>query len=275
MQFLVKHWFLVGVVVSILLARAAPEVGAKDGPLLPEYTVKYGAVSLIFMISGLSLRTQQLSAAVRNVPLHAFVQGFTLLFIPLLFYLFVVPGLTAVGLDVWLARGLMVVGCMPPPVSSAVILTKASARRPTPDSYTPENARERFARVGARLTRALLPPSQRARCQAVGGNEAAAIFNSAFGSFLGVFVTPVLLLLSVDVGTSGPGLDLNDFFFTLVSVFSQLSITVILPIGVGQLMRPTLAGWLERTKPPLSTLSQARRGLTGRVRSPPSPFADA
>ena len=92
MQFLVKHWFLVGVVVSILLARAAPEVGAKDGPLLPEYTVKYGAVSLIFMISGLSLRTQQLSAAVRNVPLHAFVQGFTLLFIPLLFYVLVVPG---------------------------------------------------------------------------------------------------------------------------------------------------------------------------------------
>ena len=85
----------------------------------------------------------------------------------------------------------------------------------------------------------------------------------------------MLLLLSVDVGTSGPGLDLNDFFFTLVSVFSQLSITVILPIGVGQLMRPTLAGWLERTKPPLSTLSQARRGLTGRVRSTPSPFADA
>ena len=41
------------------------------------------------------------------------------------------------------ASRLHVVGCMPPPVSSAVILTKA-----------------------------------------VGGNEAAAIFNSAFGSFL-------------------------------------------------------------------------------------------
>ena len=154
MQFLVKHWFLVGVVVSILLARAAPEVGAKDGPLLPEYTVKYGAVSLIFMISGLSLRTQQLSAAVRNVPLHAFVQGFTLLFIPLLFYVLVVPGLTAVGLDVWLARGLMVVGCMPPPVSSAVILTKARerARRPNP------LPREREIRAPQRAPHARPPP---------------------------------------------------------------------------------------------------------------------
>ncbi|MEQ2231372.1 hypothetical protein ILYODFUR_038905 [Ilyodon furcidens] len=51
---------------------------------------------------------------------------------------------------------LQTVSCMPPPVSSAVILTKA-----------------------------------------VGGNEAAAIFNSAFGSFLGIVVTPLLLLLFV------------------------------------------------------------------------------
>lgn len=45
---------------------------------------------------------------------------------------------------------------MPPPVSSAVILTKA-----------------------------------------VGGNEAAAVFNSILGSFLGVFITPLTLFLMV------------------------------------------------------------------------------
>ncbi len=49
--------------------------------------------------------------------------------------------------------GLTTLSCMPPPVSSAVILTRA-----------------------------------------VGGNEAAAVFNSALGSVLGVFVTPALLL---------------------------------------------------------------------------------
>ena len=53
---------------------------------------------------------------------------------------------------------LQVVGCMPPPVSSAVIIAKA-----------------------------------------IGGNEAAAIFNSALGSFLGITVTPLLLLLFVSV----------------------------------------------------------------------------
>jgi len=45
---------------------------------------------------------------------------------------------------------------MPPPVSSAVIFTKA-----------------------------------------VGGNDAAAIFNSAFGSFLGIFASPILLYIFV------------------------------------------------------------------------------
>ena len=61
--------------------------------------------------------------------------------------------LTVTSLDPYLIAGLTVVSCMPPPVSSAVILTKA-----------------------------------------VGGNDAAAIFNSAFGSFMGIIFTPILLL---------------------------------------------------------------------------------
>ena len=52
---------------------------------------------------------------------------------------------------------------MPPPVSSAVILTKA-----------------------------------------VGGNEAAAIFNSAFGSVLGVMVTPAMLMALVKQSMAAP-----------------------------------------------------------------------
>ena len=95
-----------------------------------------------------------------------FIQGYTLIFIPIAMTL-VVYSLRFTGIidEVFLkgyvkyklfvcsildmkvccfpASRLHVVGCMPPPVSSAVILTKA-----------------------------------------VGGNEAAAIFNSAFGSFL-------------------------------------------------------------------------------------------
>ena len=71
-------------------------------------------------------------------------------------------------------------------------------------------------------------------------------------------------VLTVDAqrSESGPesatGLDLLDFVGTLMTVFKQLSVTVILPIAVGQLVRPSLSGWLERTKPPLSSISQVR-----------------
>ncbi|XP_061619996.1 sodium/bile acid cotransporter 7 isoform X1 [Phyllopteryx taeniolatus] len=137
-----KEWFIVGIVLVILSAKVQPGLGVKGGPLKPEITVSYVAVSLIFFNSGLSLKTEELTSALLHVRLHLFVQSFTLVFFPLTVWLLVrVLALTTI--DQWLLRGLQTVSCMPPPVSSAVILTKA-----------------------------------------VGGNEAAAIFNSAFGSFL-------------------------------------------------------------------------------------------
>ncbi|MBN3294337.1 NTP7A protein, partial [Polypterus senegalus] len=93
---------------------------------------------------------------------------------------------------------------MPPPVSSAVILTKA-----------------------------------------VGGNEAAAIFNSAFGSFLGIVVTPLLLLLFLGSSSSVP----------FSSIFSQLFMTVVVPLIVGQIVRRYIKEWLERKKPPFGAIS--------------------
>uniref|UniRef100_A0A671TSQ3 Solute carrier family 10 member 7 n=1 Tax=Sparus aurata TaxID=8175 RepID=A0A671TSQ3_SPAAU len=166
-----KEWFIIGIVLVILSAKLQPGVGVRGGPLKPEITIAYVAVSLIFFNSGLSLKTEELTSALLHVRLHLFVQSFTLVFFPLAVWLLLrVLALTAI--DQWLLRGLQTVSCMPPPVSSAVILTKA----------------------------------------------AAAIFNSAFGSFLdsgageaslcalcnlcvsvlqGIIVTPVLLLLFV------------------------------------------------------------------------------
>ena len=198
-----KHWFLIGIVAAILAAKASPSIGAKGGLLKPEYTVKYLAVSFIFFNSGLSLKTEDLTRAVTRVKLHACVQGFTLMFVPALIHL-LTSVLKFTSLDHWLVQGLRVVSCMPPPVSSAVILTKA-----------------------------------------VGGNEAAAIFNSAFGSFLGIVVTPLLLYLTIGSSSTIP--------FT--SVFATLSLTVVIPLLIGQWLRTCIKDWLERAKPPFGTLS--------------------
>ncbi|XP_050802502.1 sodium/bile acid cotransporter 7 isoform X3 [Gopherus flavomarginatus] len=186
-----KEWFIVGIVLVIAVAKLEPAVGAKGGPLKPEITITYIAVSAIFFNSGLSLKTEELTSALMHVKLHLFVQIFTLLFFPTAIWLFL-QALSVTPINEWLLKGLQTVGCMPPPVSSAVILTKA-----------------------------------------VGGNEAAAIFNSAFGSFL--------------LGSS------SSVPFT--SIFSQLFMTVVVPLIIGQIVRRRIKDWLERKKPPFGAIS--------------------
>ncbi|XP_044537340.1 sodium/bile acid cotransporter 7 isoform X4 [Gracilinanus agilis] len=198
-----KEWFMLCIVLVIVLAKMDPSVGAKGGPLKPEVTITYIAVSAIFFNSGLSLKTEELTSALMHIKLHLFVQIFTLAFFPTAIWLFL-QMLSVTPINEWLLKGLQTVGCMPPPVSSAVILTKA-----------------------------------------VGGNEAAAIFNSAFGSFLGIIITPLLLLIFLGSSSSVP--------FT--SIFSQLSMTVVVPLIIGQIVRRYIKDWLERRKPPFGTIS--------------------
>lgn len=60
-----------------------------------------------------------------------------------------------------------------------------------------------------------------------GGDEAAAVFNSAFGNMSGVFITPLLILgyLGVEGNVS------------LGTVFLKLGLRVVLPIAVGQILQ--------------------------------------
>ncbi|XP_028347542.1 sodium/bile acid cotransporter 7 isoform X4 [Physeter macrocephalus] len=172
-----KEWFMIGIVLAIAGAKLEPSIGVNGGPLMPEITVSYIAVATIFFNSGLSLNPEELTSALVHIKLHLFIQIFTLAFFPAAIWLFL-QLLSITPINEWLLKGLQTVGCMPPPVSSAVILTKA-----------------------------------------VGGNEAAAIFNSAFGSFLGIVVTPLLLLLFI--------------------------------------VRRYIKDWLERKKPPFGAVSSS------------------
>lgn len=140
-----RNWFLYSIVIFIIFAKFHPWIGRKGGPLYPEFTIKYVAVSVIFFISGLSLRTDDLTTAVFHYRLHAFIQTFTFFFFPIFIYILtkIIEQFTFNQFR-YLLTGLRVLSCMPPPVSSAVIITKS-----------------------------------------IGGNVAGAIFNSALGSFLG------------------------------------------------------------------------------------------
>ncbi|XP_054108849.1 sodium/bile acid cotransporter 7 isoform X5 [Callithrix jacchus] len=119
-----KDWFMIGIVLAIAGAKLEPSIGVNGGPLKPEITVSYIAVATIFFNSGLSLKTEELTSALVHLKLHLFIQIFTLAFFPATIWLFL-QLLSITPINEWLLKGLQTVGCMPPPVSSAVILTKA------------------------------------------------------------------------------------------------------------------------------------------------------
>lgn len=200
-----RNWFLCGILFVILMAKFYPEIGSKGGILKPEITIKIFAVSIIFFNSGISLRTEDLTKALLQIKVHLFIQCFTFILFPMAMMILV--ALLETGpFDKLILEGLKVLGCMPPPVSSTVILTKS-----------------------------------------VGGNEAAAIFNSAFGSFMGIFVTPALILYVVGTSASVP----------ISSIFMQLSATVVLPLILGQIIRKYTNVWLERKHIPFGSIGSA------------------
>lgn len=85
--------------------------------------------------------------------------------------------------------------------------------------------------------------------KSAGGDEAAAIFNAAFGNMIGVFLSPVLIL-----GYLGVTGDIN-----LVEVFYKLILRVLVPVIVGQLLQKfskTVVQFVKQHKPKFKQVQQ-------------------
>jgi len=77
--------------------------------------------------------------------------------------------------------------------------------------------------------------------QSANGDEAAAVFNAAFGNAVGVFLSPALILLYLGVIGS----------VDLATVFYKLLLRVIVPIIIGQILRkfsPTVVNFVKEHK---------------------------
>eukprot|EP00629_Pelagomonadales_sp_RCC1024_P012073 CAMPEP_0119264154 /NCGR_PEP_ID=MMETSP1329-20130426/3317_1 /TAXON_ID=114041 /ORGANISM="Genus nov. species nov., Strain RCC1024" /LENGTH=388 /DNA_ID=CAMNT_0007263899 /DNA_START=170 /DNA_END=1332 /DNA_ORIENTATION=- len=75
-----------------------------------------------------------------------------------------------------------------------------------------------------------------------GGDEAAAVFNSAFGNLLGVFVTPAWLLYLLHEESS----------VSFADAVLKIAIRILLPLSVGQFAQynlPKVAAWAKKHKP--------------------------
>jgi sodium/bile acid cotransporter 7 len=73
-KYFIAQWLVVGLGLAILLAWAAPSVGKNGGTIRAEYTVKWGGIALIFLLTGLSLSTKAFLNQALNWHLHLVTQ---------------------------------------------------------------------------------------------------------------------------------------------------------------------------------------------------------
>ena len=82
--------------------------------------------------------------------------------------------------------------------------------------------------------------------RSAGGNEALAIFNAVIGNVLGVVATPLMVLLLLGASSQ----------ISLVDAMAKLSKKVILPLVIGQMLRPLVAKTIQGRKQALSRTSE-------------------
>ncbi|EEQ84395.2 solute carrier family 10 [Blastomyces dermatitidis ER-3] len=219
LKFILHQWLLIGFGIGCVLAYYFPEVGKHGGIIKAEYSVLYGAVALIFLISGLSIPKDKLLRHMMNFRLHLQVQGVSFLVIPA-----IITGLVrlidatdhAEKIDRAVLAGYVILACLPTTIASNVVMTRAA-----------------------------------------GGDEAASLVEVFIANILGPFVTPgwaVALMpksSTFDVWKESNG-DLQGMY---QSVFKGLGLSVFLPLAVGQLVRWKLA---ERTAWAMETFYLAK-----------------
>jgi sodium/bile acid cotransporter 7 len=73
-SYLIAQWLVFGLGLAVLLAWAFPSVGKNGGHLRAEYTIKWGAIAVIFLLTGLSLSTRAFLNQALNFHLHIVTQ---------------------------------------------------------------------------------------------------------------------------------------------------------------------------------------------------------
>lgn len=203
-RIILGQWLLFGLGLACLLAYLFPSVASHGGTIHAEYTILYGAVAVIFLISGLSIARDKLILHVRNWRLHLLVQGVSYLLIPALMLALVhwihAADPHADRIDTAVLAGYVLLACLPTTISSNVVMTRAA-----------------------------------------GGDDAAALVEVLLANILGPFVTPgwtVTLLPKAEV--FDPWRDATgDLTGMYRDVFQELGLTVLLPLIVGQVIRWT------------------------------------
>ncbi|KAJ5431365.1 sodium bile acid cotransporter [Penicillium cf. griseofulvum] len=205
---ILHQWLLIGIGIVCALAYCFPNVAKHGGIIRSEYSIMYGVIAIIFLISGLSIPRQKLISQVLNWRLHVIVQVISFLFIPalVLAIVHIILAADAEGkIDRAVLAGYIFTACIPTTIASNVVMTRSA-----------------------------------------GGDDAAALVEILLANILGPFVTAAWTIalmpktVEFEPWRYGGG-DLGSMY---KEVFQQLGLSVLLPLFIGQLVRWT---WPDRT----------------------------
>ncbi|GJN91063.1 hypothetical protein Rhopal_004078-T1 [Rhodotorula paludigena] len=200
----IEQWFLVGIGVVIVLAWRFPNVARQGGIIEAEWSIRYLAVGIIFLISGLSIPPRNLYHRALDWKLHLACQITTFLLFPTIVFA-IVSAVRAADPEhrrfhEWALVGLIVMGVMPTTVSSNVTMTGQA-----------------------------------------GGDVAATTVSVILGNTVGTFLTPALLEMFLSsstwsfgkpVATGGGGIGQ-----VYKRVLEQLGYSVFIPLFVGEVIQ--------------------------------------
>ncbi|KAF2090472.1 hypothetical protein K490DRAFT_36028 [Saccharata proteae CBS 121410] len=205
---ILHQWLLIGIAVACILAYFFPHIAAHGGVIRSQYSILYGAVALIFLISGLSISSHALLIHALNWRLHLLVQGASFLLAPVTMYA-LVQVISAGDPEQKIDRGVLVgyilTACIPTTIASNVMMTRSA-----------------------------------------GGDDAAALVEVLIGNVFGPVLSPVWTVALIPKGKGfeaweGVSGDLDAMYR---NVFKLLGLSVYLPLVVGQAIRWK---WRERT----------------------------
>ncbi|KAI7867247.1 putative sodium bile acid cotransporter [Spinellus fusiger] len=187
-----KYWFLIGLGVAIGLAWAIPDIGKTNGVLKAQYSIRWGGVIVIFLLSGLGIEVRELFHTLLQWRLHLVVQSISFIVMPLVMYgvahLFM---FLEAPIDDIIYKGWIIALSTSTTVSSNTIMTR--------------NA---------------------------GGNDSAALFNAAIGNIVGVFFSPALIeLLERDTTLFPPSIEKGDPNYLTILKTTGLTVLLPLLTG--------------------------------------------
>ncbi|QDS70840.1 hypothetical protein FKW77_005166 [Venturia effusa] len=202
-RFIQDQWFLIA--LGILIAIASQHQVPREQQKLKTTIVSYVCVSIIFLITGCTIKTQVLVDNCKRWKVHLFVQlQCFFVFSLIMFGVVSAAAMNRHFMDPGLLCGMLLTGCVATTISSNVVMTGQAH-----------------------------------------GTQALTVVESTLGNFLGPFLTPLLFKAYLSNGawyTKVLPHETGGYAALYQRVFKQLGLSVFIPMAVGQVIQYLFPG---------------------------------